>query len=229
MSQKSSEGILLIDKPLGITSFRLVAQLRRLTGVRKIGHAGTLDPFATGVMVMLIGRQFTQLSNLFLDADKEYLTTLKLGVVTDSFDCTGQVVAAAEIVPSLEELQEAIAHFQGEIEQVPPMFSAKKQNGRKLYELARKGETVAREPVRVRAEIHLLSYCYPEAVIRVACSKGTYIRSLGHDIGQRLGSGAHLTTLRRLRSGSFSLDRCLDGELLNASQFDVTPHLLTAL
>jgi tRNA pseudouridine55 synthase len=224
----SSEGLLLIDKPIGITSFRLVAQLRRLTGVRKIGHAGTLDPFATGVMVMLLGRQFTRLSNLFLDADKEYKATLKLGVVTDSFDCTGEIVQESCVIPTLEEVEEAIAHFQGEIEQIPPMFSAKKRDGKRLYELARKGETIAREPVRVRTEITLLSYSYPEIVIQVACSKGTYIRSLGHDIGQKLGSGAHLTALRRLRSGAFHIDRCLDGEILNQPAFDVTPHLLTS-
>lgn len=229
MERRSNEGILLVDKPVGITSFRLVAQLRRLTGVRKIGHAGTLDPFATGLMVMLIGRTYTRLSDTFLTCDKEYLATLHLGIATDSFDCTGEITATSPHCPTQSEVNRAIALFQGEIEQLPPMFSAKKVGGRKLYELARKGECIERSPIRVRTQIEILSFCYPEIVVRVACSKGTYIRTLGHDIGQALGCGAHLTQLRRLRSGEFSIEGSLNGEQLTRPLFDVAPYLLRQL
>lgn len=210
--KQAPEGILLVDKPVGITSFGLVARLRRLLDVQKIGHAGTLDPFATGVMVMLIGRNYTRLSDTFLCQDKEYRAVLKLGETTDSYDCDGQIMATSDLIPSQEEVIQAIAQFQGEIEQTPPMFSAKKVGGKKLYELARKGQEIERQSVRIQVQIQLISYDYPNITIEVACSKGTYIRSLAHDIGQVLGCGAHLTQLRRTRSGAFSIDRCLNLE-----------------
>lgn len=211
-------GILLVDKPVGKTSFGLVAQLRKLLQVKKIGHAGTLDPFATGVMVMLIGRDYTKLSDRFLTQDKEYIATLKLGEATDTYDCDGTVTFESQKIPTLEELKEAISGFQGEIEQTPPMYSAKKINGKKLYELARKGEEVERKPVSIKVEIELISYDYPLASIRVACSKGTYIRSLAHDIGSTLGCGAHLVQLRRTKSGPFHIEDCLCLEDKNSSE-----------
>jgi len=211
---KAPSGILLVNKPKSWSSFSLVRRLRRLLNVKKIGHAGTLDPFATGVMVMLVGREYTRLSDKFLNADKEYRAVVRLGIETDSFDCDGKVVAESEVIPSHDAVEEAIAAFQGEIEQLPPMFSAKKVNGKKLYDLARENKTVERKPVNVRVKTELLKYCYPYLEIRVNCSKGTYIRAIAHDMGKILGCGAHLTELTRTRSGNFKLEECIDGESL---------------
>jgi len=221
------EGLLLVNKPEGKTSFSLIRCLRRLTGIAKIGHAGTLDPFATGVMVLLIGKQFTKLSDQLLSADKEYLAELCLGVTTDSYDCDGKVVASSKRKPHLETVEKVLEKFQGKIEQIPPMFSAKKVQGQKLYELARKGKTIERSPAMVEVTTELIEYHYPKLVLKVNCSKGTYIRSLAHDIGSQLGCGAHLTKLQRTRSGLFHLDRCLDGNFLFTDHsFDITPYLI---
>jgi tRNA pseudouridine55 synthase len=216
-------GVLLIDKPRGHTSFHLVAILRRLLKVKKIGHAGTLDPFATGVMVMLIGKNYTKLSDRFLGADKEYIATLRLGIETDSYDCDGTIVAEnSTVIPSEAELIQMIGRFQGEVLQTPPMFSAKKKGGKKLYDLARQGITIEREPVLVKMETEIVQYTYPEVVLKVRCSKGTYIRSIAHDLGQLLGCGAHLTALQRVRSGAFHLQNCLDGDFLKSPECDVS-------
>lgn len=211
---RSSEGILLVDKPRGKTSFSLVAILRKTTGIQKIGHAGTLDPFATGVMIMLIGKPYTRLSDQFLGQDKEYEATLRLGVETDTFDSDGKVIAESDEIPSLSELEKGISQFQGTILQTPPMFSAKKIHGKKLYELARKGIEVERKAVEVKVSTELLSYTYPYARLRISCSKGTYIRSIAHDLGTLLGCYAHLEALTRLRSGPFLLKDCLNGSQL---------------
>lgn len=207
-------GILLVDKPIGKTSFSLIGALRRILGVKKIGHAGTLDPFATGVMILLVGRQFTRLSDQFLCDNKEYVAEMHLGVATDSYDCDGTVTATSSIKPTREEIDVILNQFQGEVEQVPPMFSAKKINGKKLYELARQGKEIERKAVKVHLQTEILDYTYPYLTIRVSCSKGTYIRSIAHDMGVLLGCGAHLTKLRRTRSGTFNIDQCLDGSLL---------------
>lgn len=222
------EGILLLDKPRGKTAFSLVGALRRILGVRKIGHAGTLDPFATGVMVMLIGRHYTRLSDQFLCRDKEYLAEIFLGIETDSYDCDGAIVKRSELIPSREQVESALQQFQGEIEQIPPMFSAKKINGQKLYDLARKGKTVERMPVKVQVEMKILSYEYPYIKVAVKCSKGTYIRSLAHDIGSVLGCGAHLTNLRRTRSGSFTIEQCFEGNLFQPDSLSLE-HLINCL
>lgn len=218
-------GILLVDKPSGRTAFNLVARLRRHLGVKKIGHAGTLDPFATGVMVMLIGRSYTRLSDQFLGQDKEYRATLKLGCTTDTYDCDGQTLTESPYTPTLAELQAALEAFQGEFLQIPPMYSAKKVGGKKLYELARQGKTIERKPSLVRCTITLEAYTYPEVVLHVSCSKGTYIRTLAHDIGLKLTCGAHLTALCRLRSGAFQLKDCIDGKLLDHPECDRTALL----
>lgn len=217
-SEESTAGILLVNKPKGKTSFSLVACLRRILKVKKIGHAGTLDPFATGVMVMLVGKKYTKLSDQFLCDDKEYLAQVCLGVSTDSYDCDGNIVARSELIPSKADIEAAISRFQGEIHQTPPMFSAKKVGGKKLYELARKGKTIERAAVKVKVDTRLLNYDYPYVNISVACSKGTYIRSIAHDFGVMLGCGAHLSNLQRTRSGRFSLDACVDGSLLYTSE-----------
>jgi len=218
-------GILLVDKARGSTSFQIVAQLRRLTKEQTIGHAGTLDPFATGVMVMLIGREYTRRSDSFLANDKQYRATLFLGVETDTYDLDGQVIRRSDLVPALREVELALQPFQGEILQVPPMFSAKKIGGKKLYDLARRGISVERQPVPVRVSMKLLHYAYPRLELLVDCSKGTYIRSLAHDIGQALGCGAHLSELVRLRSGSFSIEECIPQDLLKNPEFDLTFYL----
>lgn len=220
------EGILLLNKPEGRTSFSLIRALRKLTGIKKIGHAGTLDPFATGVMVMLIGREYTRLSDKLLFQGKEYLANVSLGVSTDTYDCDGKVVARSKKIPELEEVQNVVSKFQGDIEQVPPMYSAKKIQGKKLYELARKGQTVERTPAKIRLTTEILSYSYPNLNLRIDCSKGTYIRSIAHEIGQLLGCGAHLFKLNRIRSGNYCLEECLDGNFLDIPGFDITPHLL---
>ncbi|MDE3046441.1 MAG: tRNA pseudouridine(55) synthase TruB [Verrucomicrobiota bacterium] len=219
-----NSGILLVDKAKGSPSFRLVSLLRKITQIEKIGHSGTLDPFATGLMVMLIGRDYTKRSDEFLTTEKEYQTTVHLGISTDTYDIEGQVTSRSDKVPTLCEVEVAISNFQGEISQVPPMFSAKKVQGKKLYDLARKGISIERQPVLVRVQIELLSYNYPELELRITCSKGTYIRSLAHDLGQFLGTGAHLSTLNRLRSGSFHLKDAVSQELLQPG-FDLIPHL----
>lgn len=212
--QKPLEGILLVNKPKGKASFSLVRQLRKRLGVKKIGHAGTLDPFATGVMVMLVGRSCTRLSDRLLTQDKEYLAEMKLGAATDSFDHEGTITRTSDTIPNEEQVQQALAKFQGEILQTPPMFSAKKVGGRKLYELARKGIEIERKPCPVKVAIDFVSYHYPTLTIKVACSKGTYIRSLANDIGEALQCYAHLTELTRLKSGQFAIGDCIDGELL---------------
>jgi tRNA pseudouridine55 synthase len=222
------EGILLVSKPQGKTSFSLIRALRRLTGIQKIGHAGTLDPFATGVMVCLIGKRYTRLSDKLLSSDKEYLADVYLGVTTDTYDCDGKIVASSKRKPHLESIEKVIGEFQGEIEQIPPMFSAKKIEGKKLYELAREGKSIERSPAKVSVSIELIAYEYPRLQLKVACSKGTYIRSLAHDMGERLGCGAHLCQLKRTRSGSFNLDQCLDGQLLFSEHApSIQPYLLT--
>jgi tRNA pseudouridine55 synthase len=222
---EQKEGLLLVNKPQGKTSFSLIRSLRKLTGVQKIGHAGTLDPFATGVMVILVGKNYTRLSDQFLLSDKEYLAEVYLGVSTDTYDCDGKVVATSRKIPSMEEVQQTLLQFQGEIDQVPPMFSAKKIKGKKLYELARTGITIDRPPAKIKVETTFLRYEYPLLTLRITCSKGTYIRSIAHEMGIILGCGAHLKGLMRTRSGKFKLEECLDGKLLDTPGFDVTCFL----
>lgn len=213
---KLVEGILLVDKPKGRTSFSLVAALRRKTGIRKIGHAGTLDPFATGLMVMLIGKQFTRLSNEYLTQDKEYWCKVLLGQETDTYDCEGKITTVSDKIPTRSEIETALKSFQGSILQIPPMFSAKKINGKKLYELARQGKEVERKPVSITLTTTLLEYTYPHLELHVFCTKGTYVRSLAYDLGRLLGCGAHLSELRRISCGTFHIRNAIDGASLYA-------------
>lgn len=209
-----NRGILLIDKPRGKTSFSLVAALRKKTGVQKIGHAGTLDPFATGLMILLVGKEFTRLSDTYLSTEKEYETTLTLGISTDSYDCDGQTTSTSPHIPTLAEIEAALLNFQGTIQQIPPMFSAKKVQGQPLYKLARKGIEIPRAAVEVTMKTTLLSYNYPHLSLHIVCSKGTYIRSIAHDLGTLLTCGAHLSELRRLRCGTFHISESIPGDLL---------------
>lgn len=223
--QSKPQGILLVDKPAGWNAFKLVAILRRRLGVKKIGHAGTLDPFATGVMVMLVGRDYTRLSDSFLTCDKEYVGTVRLGVSTDSYDLDGTETAHSDLVPTREQVEEALKSFQGTVLQTPPMFSAKKVGGKKLYDLARQGITIERKPVEVTMQVELVDYSYPYLQIKVRSSKGTYIRSLANDLGDLLGCGGHLVSLRRTRSGDFPVERCIEGARLEDDSYDFVDEL----
>ncbi|MAN38374.1 MAG: tRNA pseudouridine(55) synthase TruB [Opitutae bacterium] len=201
------EGILLVDKPQGITSHDVVNRLRRKLNMKKIGHAGTLDPMATGLLVMLIGKA-TKVSQYLISLDKTYEGTILLGVETDSQDADGEVVAENPVPADLSEesITKEMVGFLGDQYQTPPMFSAKKIDGVPLYKMARKGKTVEREPrfIRINA-FDSLRIELPEIEFRLASSKGTYVRTVAHDLGQRLGCGAHLTALRRTLIDQFDL------------------------
>ena len=198
-------GILIVDKEKGMTSHDVVSFVRRRFKIKKVGHAGTLDPMATGVIVLLLGKA-TKLSNTFLSQDKEYEAVMKLGEISTTGDSEGVVSVTNCIIPGEKEiLKEALA-FLGTIKQIPPMFSAKKVKGKPLYKLARKGMHIEREPVDVEIkELEIVEIREPYVKFRVLCSKGTYIRQLASDLGDKLGCGAYLTELRRTLSGEFSL------------------------
>jgi tRNA pseudouridine55 synthase len=204
---KVEGGFILINKPAGITSHDVVDKLREITRIKRIGHAGTLDPFATGLLILGIGREFTKKLSIFQKKDKEYIATLRLGAESDTFDKEGKIVEKkVEKIPERKEIEEVLRSFLGEIEQIPPLFSAKKIKGKKLYELARKGIKIEAKPQKVKIyEISILKYKFPYLKIKVKCSSGTYIRSLANDIGKRLGCGAYVEELIRTKIGEFSL------------------------
>ncbi len=202
-------GFLVVDKPSGITSNALVGKVRRATGIKKVGHAGTLDPMATGVVVVAVG-PVTRLIRFIQDQPKEYRAVAQFGVATDTLDADGAVLSREPMSFTPEELEEVCARFVGVIHQIPPMVSALKREGRRLYELAREGTVVEREarPVEVH-ELEILSAGagpYPEVEFRVVCGKGTYVRSLADDMAAALGGSAHLVSLRRTRTGSLTID-----------------------
>lgn len=202
-------GLLLVDKPGGMTSFDVVRKVRRWCGTRQVGHCGTLDPSATGVLPMAVGTG-TRLVEYLMGGAKEYVATLRLGAVTDTQDGDGRILETHpwESVDR-QALDAAIAGFIGTIRQVPPMHSALKRDGVPLYRLARQGVEVEREAREVSVEaIEILDVAWPDVTLRVACGKGTYIRTLCHDLGQVLGCGAHMATLRRTRCGVFGLEQC---------------------
>lgn len=209
------QGFILINKPKGITSFKAVSTIKHLAREKRVGHTGTLDPIAEGVLPIFIGRP-TALSSLILDADKSYTARAKLGITTDSLDITGEVLSSLKPQVSTEELNLAINSFLGESLQLPPMYSAIKKDGVRLYELARKGETVEIEPRKINIlDIKLLSFENDEFVFSVTCSKGTYIRSLIRDIGEKLGCGATMTELTRTATSGFDISRCVPLNELN--------------
>jgi len=199
-------GLLLIDKPAGLTSFDVVRQVRRFCRTKKVGHAGTLDPLATGVLPVAVG-DGTKILQFLLAEDKSYRATLRFGITTDTLDAEGQVLQQRPVPADiLERLESVCDLFRGDIEQIPPMYSALKKDGVPLYKLARKGQTVEREPRQVRVDrLEIISCHLPELTIEVDCSKGTYIRTLAADLGEALYCGAHLTELRRLRCGHYLL------------------------
>ena len=210
------DGALLLDKPVGVTSNRALQEVKRLLKAKKAGHAGTLDPLASGLLVLVFG-EATKFAGALLDADKEYRATLRLGSRTSTGDAEGEVLETRPVRATAADVEAALARFRGAIDQVPPMHSALKRDGVPLYKLARKGRSVERpaRPVRI-AELELLGYEAPLAELRIRCSKGTYIRSLGEDIGAALGTGAHLAALRRTGSGRFRVEDAVTLEELRA-------------
>ena len=200
------DGALLIDKPAGPTSHDIVDNIRRHFGIAKVGHAGTLDPQATGLLIILVGRG-TKLSEKLMADDKVYTGTVRFGEATDSYDADGEVTASLPVPPlTLAELNTAAESYVGDLMQTPPMVSAVKMNGVPLYKLARKGVEVERKPRLIHIYSFVFSsYAEPHGVFRVACTKGTYVRSLAHELGQKIGCGAHLATLRRVVSGRFDV------------------------
>ena len=201
------EGVLLVDKPTGMTSHDVVNRARRIFKMKKIGHAGTLDPMATGLLILLIGRA-TRLSQYLMSLDKVYEGSVTLGVTTDSHDADGAVIST-RIVPDLDRpaLDKILSTYVGDQYQTPPMFSAIKKEGVPLYKMARKGKTIEREPRFIRiSAFDLLNFDPPILDVRVKCSKGTYVRTLAHDVGEKIGCGAHLSALRRTASDQFQVE-----------------------
>lgn len=217
---QTPNGILPVDKPAGWTSFDVLAKLRGALGTRKLGHSGTLDPMATGVLAVFIGKA-TSAADRQLDHDKTYEATLRLGMRTDTGDVTGTVLETAPVTVGAEELREVLPRFTGPLMQLPPMYSAVKINGQPLYKAARKGQTVERtpRPITVYSIEYLGNPAPDEYTLRVSCSKGTYIRVLAEDIGTALGVPATLAALRRTRAGVFDINQCHTlPEILEAAQ-----------
>lgn len=212
---RNIDGIVVLDKAIGISSNRALQEVKRVYDASKAGHTGSLDPLATGVLPLCLG-EATKVSQFLLDSDKKYRTRLKLGVRTDSGDCEGNEIArCAEFDISRKQIEAALKQFQGEIEQVPPMYSALKVNGVPLYKMARKGEVVEREARRVTVySIELGEFDEDELELEIACSKGTYIRTIADDLGQALGCGAHIIALRRTQAGAFTEADCVTTQAL---------------
>lgn len=212
--RRKVDGILVLDKPRGLTSNAALQKIRWLLNAEKAGHTGSLDPLATGVLPLCFG-EATKFSQYLLDADKGYETLMHLGVTTATGDAEGEVLERREVSVDRDALEAVLSRFRGEISQIPPMYSALKRDGQPLYKLARAGEVVEREPRSVTiGRLDLLSFEPPFARLSVACSKGTYIRTLVEDIGQALGAGAHVAELRRTQAGPFSLDQAISLESL---------------
>lgn len=228
-SASSVDGVLRVDKSPSMTSHDVVAITRRSLGTKKVGHCGTLDPLATGLLLITIGRG-TKIQDLLMSEDKEYIGSLTLGQTTDSQDSDGEVVEERPVGDySREEIDAAFAKFHGDFYQTPPMVSAIKKDGVPLYKLARQGKTVEREPRFVHVYAHeILRIELPVIDFRVVCSKGFYVRTYAHDIGQDLGCGAHLNSLRRTKSGKFSVDGAITvEELKNLPREEIMSRVMT--
>ena len=224
-----TDGALLLDKPVGLSSNAALQKAKRLLGAAKAGHAGTLDPLASGLLLLLFG-EATKFAGPLLDADKEYLASLKLGSRTTTGDAEGEVIEEKAVAISPAMLPAVLDRFRGEIEQVPPMHSALKHQGTPLYRLARRGQQVERAARRVRVStLQLVSFEGASLALRVVCSKGTYIRVLGEDIGEALGCGAHLSGLRRTASGRFRIEDAVTLEALEGLEMDERKRRLLCL
>lgn len=212
------DGLLCVDKPGGMTSHDVVHFVRRQFGLKKVGHCGTLDPAATGLLMLLIGKA-TKVQDLLMSEDKLYQGTLRLGISTSTQDAEGEIIDQAESLDSLSEseIRKAFEHYQGDFYQIPPMVSAVKKDGVPLYKLARKGIEIERDPRLVTVYRHTIrSVSIPEVEFEILCSKGFYVRTYCHDIGAHLGCGGHLSRLRRLQSGNFSVENAISWERLQS-------------
>ena len=223
MREKNSQegGFIFIEKPPKMTSHDVIERLRKITGIKKIGHSGTLDPLARGLLILGIGRKFTKKLSFFQKKDKEYIATLKLGLVSDTFDKEGKIKKIeVKKIPKKKEVENVLKSFLGEIEQRPPLFSAKKIKGQKLYQLARKGIKIKPKKEKIKIyQISILSYSFPLLKIKVKCSSGTYIRSLAFGIGKKLKTGALLQDLLRTKIGKFSLKKAIKLEKINKNNW----------
>ena len=211
------DGLLVINKPAGPTSHDIVNKIRKITGIKKVGHAGTLDPFAEGVLIILIGKT-TKLQSKFMEMEKTYIGTLKLGETTDTYDVTGKIEKTNyELRIKNNEIRKTLKAFVGEIKQTPPIYSAIKIKGQSAYKLARRGEKPKIKPRKVKIyKIKTLNYKWPYLKIEINCGKGTYIRSLAHDIGKKLGCGAYLEKLTRTEIEKFNIRKSIKLEKLNS-------------
>ncbi len=226
-SGRNIHGILLLDKRLGVSSNRALQEVRRLFNANKAGHTGSLDPLATGLLPLCFG-EATKVSSLMLDDNKRYQVKVKLGVMTDTGDAEGKIIEQ-KLVPELspEEIATCLNSLTGEIDQIPPMYSALKHNGKKLYELAREGKTIERKARRIKIfELNLLDSTSDSLSLDVFCSKGTYIRSLAEDIGHKLGCGGTVTELRRTQAGQFKIDHALTLDQLQKLNLDTLMNKL---
>jgi len=229
--RRAVNGILLLDKPKGFSSSAALQKVRWLFEAEKAGHTGNLDPLATGVLPLCFG-EATKFSQYLLEADKGYETLIQLGVTTATGDAEGEILEQREVTVTADDVQNLLPEFRGEIEQIPPMYSALKQDGQPLYKLAREGKTVERAPRTVHIkQLELLAFDAEKAQarLRIACSKGTYVRTLAEDIGQRLGCGAHVAELVRTQAGPFKLDECIRMDSLIAQQEEQGATSLDAL
>ena len=223
------DGVLLVDKAPGMTSHDVVAITRRALDTKKVGHCGTLDPLATGLLILTLGRG-TKIQDLLMSEDKEYVGTLRLGETTDSQDSDGQILETKPVLDFYQDqIEAAFSKFNGDFYQTPPMVSAIKKDGVPLYKLARQGKTVEREPRFVHVYAHeIQTVRLPEIDFRVVCSKGFYVRTYAHDIGQELGCGAHLKSLRRTKSGRFSVEGAVTvNELKNGTREAILQRVLS--
>ncbi len=215
-------GLILVDKPLGPTSHHIVHRVRLGTGIRKVGHAGTLDPRASGLLVLCLGAA-TRLSEYVSTSAKRYEAVVRFGAATRTYDSDGEVVSRSAAIPTREQIEAYLPGFSGEIEQVPPPFSAVKVSGQRAYDLARSGKDVDLSPRTITIyALHVREYQPPDLALEVECSAGTYIRSLAHDLGARLGSGAYLAALRRTKAGPFDISQAVTLDRLEAAFLDGT-------
>jgi tRNA pseudouridine55 synthase len=216
-SATHANGLLNINKPVGPTSFQIIERLRRLTGIRKIGHTGTLDPLAAGVLPVCVGHA-VRLSEYLTSDDKVYRAEITFGVRTTTDDAEGEIVSRQDVELKREEIEAVLPEFTGDVDQVPPHYAAIKIEGKHMYDLARRGTPFEAAPRHIRIErLTLLDWSSPRALIEVACGKGTYIRALARDLGERLGCGAFLTALTRTRCGAFSIENSVAFDQLNAA------------
>lgn len=221
------KGAIAVNKEVGISSQKAVSKVKKLLSGEKVGHAGTLDLEASGVLVVLIGKA-TRISDYIMNQGKEYIATLKFGEKTDTLDYSGKVIAKSEKIINKEEFESKLYDFKGEIYQIPPMYSALKKDGKKLYELAIEGKSIERKKRKVNIyDIELLDFDFPYAKIKVSCSKGTYIRTLADDIGESLSTYAHLDSLVRTRVGKFLIEDSIESSnLSNMTKDDIEKHII---